>query len=310
MVYCSSPPSFNVLGSDGGSVPLAVILPACDGDVSQQVGQFYYETLRVDPTFESWATTAFVSGANHNFFNRNLGPDNLIPVDCPMPLSAEQQQEFLVDYATSFLRSLWADQPLQIEALADLGLDMSEPVPQTIAGVEARTVSFMPKRLPLLTPINVDEIQANLTSGQLRLDNVNSVFCEAGFNIEEVEMSILEACRRPNFNQPGQPSQLLVHWTAVTEPCDSSCPMLSETSAASLLSACAQCSIPCRRSTSRDSHRALRLRSLTATARSPKYLCRTTMQPCSSLQAKLSHQNFSPTESCPATSICPIFVCR
>ena len=44
----------------GSAVPLAVILPACDGDVTTQDGQFFYEGARLAPQQTQWATSAWL----------------------------------------------------------------------------------------------------------------------------------------------------------------------------------------------------------------------------------------------------------
>ncbi|OPG10434.1 hypothetical protein B1L11_23755 [Microbispora sp. GKU 823] len=55
--------------------PMAVILPYCDGDVSNQQGQHFYDDSRYaadgDPAFRS---SLMVMGADHNFFNTEWTP--------------------------------------------------------------------------------------------------------------------------------------------------------------------------------------------------------------------------------------------
>ncbi|MEU8195790.1 hypothetical protein AB0C10_18590 [Microbispora amethystogenes] len=55
--------------------PMAVILPYCDGDVSNQQGQHFYDDSRyavdADPAFRS---SLMVMGADHNFFNTEWTP--------------------------------------------------------------------------------------------------------------------------------------------------------------------------------------------------------------------------------------------
>ncbi|WP_133305883.1 hypothetical protein [Microbispora triticiradicis] len=55
--------------------PMAVILPYCDGDVSNQQGQHFYDDSRYavdgDPAFR---TSLMVMGADHNFFNTEWTP--------------------------------------------------------------------------------------------------------------------------------------------------------------------------------------------------------------------------------------------
>ena len=65
-------PSANFGGAAGASVPLAVILPACDSDVFQQEGQLYYEITRLDLQQSAWASSVWLERANHNYFNETL----------------------------------------------------------------------------------------------------------------------------------------------------------------------------------------------------------------------------------------------
>jgi hypothetical protein len=51
-------------------VPLSVILPACDGDISDLAGQKYYEAARLAP--DRLHPSVYLVGANHNFFNTGL----------------------------------------------------------------------------------------------------------------------------------------------------------------------------------------------------------------------------------------------
>ena len=53
-------------------MPLATILAACDGDVTTQDGQFFYEGARLAPQQTQWATSAWLERANHNHFNQIL----------------------------------------------------------------------------------------------------------------------------------------------------------------------------------------------------------------------------------------------
>lgn len=53
-----------------GGVPLAVVLPACDGDVSDLQGVSYFDDARyASPGDPAPKATALLYGANHNFFN-------------------------------------------------------------------------------------------------------------------------------------------------------------------------------------------------------------------------------------------------
>ena len=93
-------------------VPLAVVLPACDGDVRGLDGQRFYESVRTAAQRESLATSVYLERANHNGFNSILdsewsngaSPDR---PDCDPLLEPDRQQEFLAAYAADFLGTVF-----------------------------------------------------------------------------------------------------------------------------------------------------------------------------------------------------------
>ncbi len=118
-----------------GGVELGVILPACDGDVSDLQGSSYYDDGRyATPGDSSSKMTALLYGANHNFFNTvwTTGPGSFddasffgggsppgAPRDPCQPggpgrLSAAQQSQAGTALMAGFLRrSLQPDPSLQ-----------------------------------------------------------------------------------------------------------------------------------------------------------------------------------------------------
>ncbi len=104
-------------------LPFAVIMPACDGDVIDQRGQFFYESARLAEDRTDFATSVYLEGANHNYFNAILEAEQPDPLanrpDCTAEklLTAEDQQEFLTQYTFDFLRQL-ADSSEQAEVAA------------------------------------------------------------------------------------------------------------------------------------------------------------------------------------------------
>ena len=91
----------------GSPVPLAIIMPMCDGDVINQEGQVFYEGARLRPGQQTWVTSAFLEQANHNFFNSTLGEDPSALMgrpDCDTRLDAKAQQKFLNDYPVDLLQ--------------------------------------------------------------------------------------------------------------------------------------------------------------------------------------------------------------
>jgi hypothetical protein len=94
-------------------VPFAVMLPYCDGDVSDLQGIHYFDDSRYlvpgDPTPKSTVT---VFGANHNFFNTVWSPGGGYPgafddgkwTSCQSPLTQKQERKVGATYIVSFFR--------------------------------------------------------------------------------------------------------------------------------------------------------------------------------------------------------------
>jgi len=55
-------------------VPMLVMLPYCDGDVSNQQGQHFYDDTRYSVDDDVLRSSLMVMGANHNFFNTEWTP--------------------------------------------------------------------------------------------------------------------------------------------------------------------------------------------------------------------------------------------
>ncbi len=91
-------PAANLGGAKETHVPLAVLLPACDGDVFQQDGQLCYEITRLGPQQTAWGTSVWLEQANHNYVN-SLLPDERLEragrLDCQNLLQPEAQRNFL-----------------------------------------------------------------------------------------------------------------------------------------------------------------------------------------------------------------------
>lgn len=101
-------------------VPMAVLLPYCDGDVSDQQGQHLYEDTRYtyakDRAFRS---SVMLMGANHNFFNAEWTPgvtwvparddwwrsdDPICGFEAPTRLRPEEQYAAGTAYIAGFFR--------------------------------------------------------------------------------------------------------------------------------------------------------------------------------------------------------------
>jgi dienelactone hydrolase len=206
-------PALNNEGSDGSDVPLAVILPACDGDVMGLDGQHYYEAVRFQVK-HTWATTALLEAANHNGFNTILGGDMVNHSSrpaCQPLLTPAAQQQFLVEYAADFLTAVLDKSPeAQAAALARLGLDVSQPAPTELYGRPAR-VNFLPavdERLALFALSDEAGVTTNALGGAVTSEGATLFYCPAGFTVEPE----LAPCRRPNTTIPGSPALAVVSW--------------------------------------------------------------------------------------------------
>ena len=201
----------------GSAVPLAAILPACDGDVTTQDGQFFYEGARLAPQQTQWATSAWLERANHNYFNQLL-PDDPFGrpgrPDCDSILEGETQRRWLTDYAADFLTTLFAqDAQAVAAATARLGMDAEMPAPDTLFGLPGRAAVLPPMaaRQAIFRPAAVEELATNLLGGAVTADGVVTHFCPKGF-YTPMTLPGSEPCRRNTVTIPGQPSHAVVSW--------------------------------------------------------------------------------------------------
>lgn len=100
-------------------VPMAVVLPYCDGDVNDQQGQHFYDDSRYGATDDVLRTSLLVMGANHNYFNSEWTPgtsvapsfddwyDDADPVcgrQAPSRLTPAEQRAVGAAYISGFFR--------------------------------------------------------------------------------------------------------------------------------------------------------------------------------------------------------------
>lgn len=100
-------------------VPMAVVLPYCDGDVWDQQGQHFYDDSRYGATDDVLRTSLLVMGANHNYFNSEWTPgtsvapsfddwfDDSDPVcgkQAPSRLTPAEQRAVGAAYISGFFR--------------------------------------------------------------------------------------------------------------------------------------------------------------------------------------------------------------
>jgi dienelactone hydrolase len=201
----------------GSPVPMAIVLPACDGDVISQEGQHFYEAARLAPQQTQWATSAWLERANHNYFNQLL-PDDPFGrrgrPDCETLLEPETQRGFLVDYAADFLTTIWSQDPEAVREAADrLGLDVQAPAPDELYGLPARgaTLAAAADRQPLLVPATAEELATNLVGSTVTEEGITTHFCPEG-HYTPAMMPGSEPCRRVTVTIPGQPALAVVSW--------------------------------------------------------------------------------------------------
>ncbi len=216
-------PAMSFVGTNGTNVPLAVILPACDGDVMDQAGQLFYEAVRLG----EWSATAarpnapatsvFLERANHNGFNSQLSGDMVVMddrEDCRPLQTPAEQQSFLVDYAADFLMSLFDSDPTaRLAAAARLGMDPLAAAPDDILGRPAR-VSVIPAaadRLPIWTPATEADMTTNRLGGAITAEGLTTLFCRQGYFLP-ADVPGSEPCRRPTLTVPAYPNMAVVDW--------------------------------------------------------------------------------------------------
>lgn len=204
----------------GSPVPMAIVLPNCDGDVISQEGQHFYEAARLAPQQAEWATSAWLARGNHNYFNQLLPDDPFRGAsgagrpDCEPILEPEVQQAFLMDYAADFLTTLWSQDPAaEREAAARLGLDLQAPAPDELYGLPARVAALAAAadRQPLLVPATAEELATNQVGGAVSEEGMTAHFCPEG-HYTPATMPGSEPCRRVTVAVPGQPALAVVSW--------------------------------------------------------------------------------------------------
>lgn len=101
-----APSLWIILADPYPNVPVGVIIPELDGDVSTLDGQDIYDELRTDKARQSWESLVYLYGANHNFFNEELDSDTNRESAFSISLTGEQQRQFFANYAVDFLNTV------------------------------------------------------------------------------------------------------------------------------------------------------------------------------------------------------------
>jgi hypothetical protein len=206
-------PSANWGGAEGARVPLGVILPACDNDVINQEGQLFYEITRLDPEQIAWASSVWLEGANHNYFNETLRDEALGRPgrpDCEPLMEPDTQRDFLSEYTIDFLAEIFSQDP---GATTRLGMDIQAQAPDELYGLPARVAALAPRvdRLPLLLPADASELETNLAGGNVINENLTITYCVEGYYVPAMKPGS-EPCKRVNLVIPGNPAMIVVTW--------------------------------------------------------------------------------------------------
>lgn len=180
------------------SLPLAVLLPACDRDVADLSGLYYYESARLQPQSDNLAVSLYLPGMNHNRFNSLLADEKLGNASsiCDGALLPEEaQQGFLADYATHFYDAVLGRNG---ENTASVGIDPSQPAPAILFGRNVLTSLALPTDKRWALPLSADGAKGVVTG----------VDCGLGYVLAEDKMETY----RLRFNQPGSPGELALAW--------------------------------------------------------------------------------------------------
>ncbi len=197
------------------AVPLGVLLPACDGDMSHQDGQVYFETLREGAAPRTWAVSFWLDGGTHNGFNTALGPDMFAPenrADCDTTLDEATHHAALSGFATEFFGAVFAADPATRDGhLAVLGLSATDPAPEAVRGAAGRVAALPPgaDTLTLLVPQGVDDVAAQIAAGAVTPDGVELVGCDPRYLVEADPL-----CRPMALTVAGQPARAVLDWAA------------------------------------------------------------------------------------------------
>lgn len=189
--------------------PLAVILPACDGDASFLEGQHYVEAARLYPDRRAPAVAYFLPGANHNFFNAAVAAD-----DGRNGFSRCSEATPRIDRAAqeAFLAGLTPDLLAAWES-GDVGaipaLDLAAPIPDALYGAPALTSPFppAPQRRAILPGTSSDELALSPLGGAVAATGATLDFCPYGM------VGSGSPCRE-GVSVPGTPAMLHLAWEA------------------------------------------------------------------------------------------------
>ncbi|HAJ35206.1 MAG TPA: hypothetical protein DCL15_05890 [Chloroflexi bacterium] len=218
-VLLIAPAAVLVDPAGGAPVPMALLNAACDGDVTDQIGQVFFEAARLAPEQQAWAASLWLERANHNHFNDTLPGDPFAGqdrADCDPLLAADAQRAFLIAYAGDFLTTLFSADPAQVRAaLERMGGDAASLATDTLYGkaAQAAWLAEARHRLPLLTPTGEDAFTVSPFDGAVTAEGVTTLFCPDGYYTSITNPELAD-CHRAQVTVPGQPAHAVVSWAA------------------------------------------------------------------------------------------------
>ena len=134
-------------------VPTAVLMGGCDRDIFDFSSLYYLETARQDSARTTPAIGVLLWGANHNFFNAAVAPDDYYrqpnhgdlcdPQRSAYRLSRVVQEDVLSQYIITFLQAVWSE-PTDRHSLATLGLAPDRAAPSHLQGLSIATHLVLP----------------------------------------------------------------------------------------------------------------------------------------------------------------------
>jgi hypothetical protein len=223
---------------------MALVNAACDGDVTDQTGQIFFEAARLAPSQRAWAASVWLERANHNHFNTMLPGDPFGTPgrpDCDPLLDADAQRAFLASYAGDFLTAVFSPDPAQVRAaLERMGIDVAAPAADnsTAQAAQAALLADVRHRLPLLTPAGADDIAHQPGRRRVTAEGVTTFFCPDGYYTPTTHPELAD-CHRAQVTVPGQPPTPSSIGRRPAGRCASSCRWASTTCCSSMRSACA-----------------------------------------------------------------------
>ncbi len=150
-------------------IPVATILPDCDGDQIQYWTQFAYEAARLNPDRSALAASIRLMRGNHSGFNRALDdyPDARFGYDLCFDMTTDllkpqDQQDWFSQFTTNYFDVVFNDgtNPLY---------DRSAPAPNELFGQDVQTALTIPfeDRLVVMYPRDYQERTQNVLGGDV-----------------------------------------------------------------------------------------------------------------------------------------------